>query len=181
MPPSDSGFVGFGSASVTVLTVQNPPPAQSFQAGVEVSFQLPASTFVVPTGMAEIGISVVLVDGSPLPAWLSFDPVSGSFHGTPPPGFSGNLAIRVIARDGQGHEAETTLNLRVGVNGAGSHLDTAKPIFALGRPSLAEQFARHGHARHQALLEHAARAAQPRALAGETPALPVRATRHHTS
>ena len=46
-------------------------------------------------------------------------------------------------------------------------MERDQPIFAQSRPSLAEQFARHGtplaQAQRNALLENAARAARPRA------------------
>jgi hypothetical protein len=138
-----------------MLAVLNVPPPQTFVAGEEISFQLPASTFVAPAGAVKVGIGVVQGDGAPLPGWLGFDAATGTFHGTPPAGFVGDLAIKVIATDEQGHRVETAFTLHVGMNGAS--LDMSKPIYACGRPSLTEQFARHGHARHLALLDHASR------------------------
>ena len=41
-----------------------------------------------------------LSGGADLPAWLTFDAVTGRFTGTPPPNFSGTLAIRIEATDG---------------------------------------------------------------------------------
>lgn len=116
---------------------------------------------------AQVVVSARQADGRTLPAWLSFNPVSGRFEGSPPPGFSGELRIQVIARDSQGREARTVFTLRVGRPAQSSHLERGEPAFALSRPSLAEQFARHGRvqadARHHALLEHAARAARLKA------------------
>lgn len=175
-PPSDGGFVSFASQSTAVLAVQTTPPPQSFQAGAEVGFQLPTATFVVPTGTTGVTVTVTQESGAALPGWLTFNPETGRFQGTPPEGFNGTVSIKVIARDGQGNEAETKFDLRVGTQGAPggapagtSHLDREQPIFARGRPSLSDQFARHGVSRHAQLLDLAARTSQNRA--GEPPAL----------
>lgn len=168
MLPSSSGFVGVASGTAGGLAVLNPPPNQSFHAGESLSYQLPQATFVAPSESVSLTVSARLANGRPLPSWLSFNPASGSFQGTPPPGFRGELTIEVVARDNQGHEAHTTFKLK---SEAGpqprSQMEREQPIFAQGRPSLADQFARHGkiqaHAQRQALIDIAARAAQMKA------------------
>ena len=65
--------------------------------------------------------------GSRLPAWVQFDPRSGSFQVNAPAGFSGVLEIRVTARDQQGQEASAVFKLYIG---------TQKPA---GRAGLSEQ------------------------------------------
>ena len=56
-------------------------------------------------------LSVRLADGSPLPAWLHFDPATGAFSGVPPEGFDEILNIEVIARDTEGREAKAQFEL----------------------------------------------------------------------
>jgi parallel beta-helix repeat protein len=46
--------------------------------------------------------SATLADGSPLPAWLSFDAASLTFSGTPPSTASGNYSVEVKATDPAG-------------------------------------------------------------------------------
>jgi hypothetical protein len=165
--PSDNGLVGYAPAAAGGLAVLNPPTDQSFHAGESLSFRLPSATFVDSSADASLSVSVRLANGQPLPSWLHFDPSTGSFQGTPPPGFQGEVNIVVTARDSQGHEASTTFKLKVAAGQPSSHLERGQPIFALGRPSLADQFARHGtplaQSQRSALLEHAARAARLRA------------------
>jgi hypothetical protein len=53
------------------------------------------------------------MDGSALPAWLGFDNLEQRFTGMPPNGFSGELIIKVIARDGIGRQVETIFRLEI--------------------------------------------------------------------
>ncbi len=46
---------------------------------------------------------------SPLPSWLRFDPVSGTFSGQPPADAPAVIKIRVVARDSNGNEATATI------------------------------------------------------------------------
>jgi len=45
-------------------------------------------------------IIAVLTDGSSLPSWLSFDPLTGQFQGTPPAGFQDTLNLQLQTADG---------------------------------------------------------------------------------
>ena len=65
-----------------------------------------------------VSFSASLSDGLALPEWLSFDPVTGTFHGDPPPGFTGTMTILVTVRDAAGHQATTTFHLSVGQGNA---------------------------------------------------------------
>jgi hypothetical protein len=42
-------------------------------------------------------LSATLADGSPLPAWLTFDPILGAFSGMPPADLRGALPVKVTA------------------------------------------------------------------------------------
>ncbi len=72
------------------------------------TFTVPATTFTdadVSHGDA-LAYGASLADGSPLPAWLSFDPITRTFSGTPGAGDAGVLQITITATD-QGHLSAT--------------------------------------------------------------------------
>ncbi|MBE5213575.1 putative Ig domain-containing protein, partial [Pectobacterium quasiaquaticum] len=58
-------------------------------------------------------LSATLADGSALPSWLSFNPATGTFSGTPANGDVGSLSIRVTATDGSNAAVSTTFALTV--------------------------------------------------------------------
>ncbi|TFI56741.1 tandem-95 repeat protein, partial [Sphingomonas parva] len=62
-----------------------------------IDITLPAGTFSDVDGDA-LNYSATLVDGEPLPSWLTF--AGGRLTGTPPQDFHGVLDIRVVASDG---------------------------------------------------------------------------------
>lgn len=64
-----------------------------------VTVALPASAFIDVDGDV-LALSASLVDGSELPAWLSFDPDTQTFSGQPPENFNGVLSLLVTASDG---------------------------------------------------------------------------------
>ncbi len=66
----------------------------------EYSFATNAFTDIDPGDV--LSYSATLADGSPLPAWLVFDPATRRFSGTPDDVGTGSLSIRVRATDGQG-------------------------------------------------------------------------------
>ena len=63
------------------------------------NFQVPDSTFSDIDG-DNLTYSAMLSDGSPLPGWLSFDPATRTFSGTPDDPDSGILNVRVMVNDG---------------------------------------------------------------------------------
>ncbi|WP_326489444.1 putative Ig domain-containing protein, partial [Pectobacterium versatile] len=54
-----------------------------------------------------------MADGTPLPSWLSFNPATGTFTGTPANGDVGSLTIKVTATDGSNASVSTTFGLTV--------------------------------------------------------------------
>src|SRR5207253_507887 len=58
--------------------------------------------------------STALEDGSPLPAWLTFDPSTRTFSGTPGPDDSGSVSISLTATDRGGLSAQDTFELSIG-------------------------------------------------------------------
>jgi hypothetical protein len=79
--------------------------------GGEFSIALPPGSFSHRDGSAIIEFEARLDDGQPLPDWLHFDPRTGLFTGKVPAEFSGKLSIKVTARDAQGNEAATELEI----------------------------------------------------------------------
>ncbi len=63
--------------------VRNQIKAGSIQVGRLFSFSLPAETFIDDDGNNTLAYSASLVDGSPLPVWLLFDPATQTFSGKP--------------------------------------------------------------------------------------------------
>lgn len=75
-------------------------PDQAANEGQSYSWAIPSSSFSDPNGDT-LTWSASQTNGSPLPSWLSFDPTSRSFSGTPAFGTS-DLSIRVMVNDGRG-------------------------------------------------------------------------------
>lgn len=64
------------------------------------TFKVDANTFSDPDG-DQLTLSATLGDGSVLPAWLVFDAATGTFSGTPPKDYNGQIALKVTASDGE--------------------------------------------------------------------------------
>jgi hypothetical protein len=100
-----AGDVVVGAATVAIAAVNDAPTLaaplsnQAFAAGAAVDFALPPAVFADPDGDA-LDLSATLAGGAALPGWLSFDPATGAFSGTPPEGFAGVLTVEVTASDG---------------------------------------------------------------------------------
>lgn len=62
-------------------------------------FTVPANSFVDVDAGDSLTLAAALADGSAPPAWLSFDPASRTFSGTPGNGDVGTLNVRVTATD----------------------------------------------------------------------------------
>ncbi|WP_420899326.1 putative Ig domain-containing protein [Pectobacterium parmentieri] len=91
--------------------VGTPIPAQSIAQDGSLNFTVPAGTFIDPDGDT-LTLSATLADGSPLPSWITFNPATGTFSGTPANGDVGNLTIKVTANDGDA-SVSTTFGLTV--------------------------------------------------------------------
>jgi Ca2+-binding RTX toxin-like protein len=64
-----------------------------------ISFSLPANSFSDVDGDT-LAYSATLSSGSALPVWLSFNPTTQTFTGTPPQDFNGVIDVKVTASDG---------------------------------------------------------------------------------
>jgi hypothetical protein len=121
------------------------------------TISVPADAFAHTNPNAVVELSAQQANGRPLPNWVSFDPAQGKFVVKAPPGVSGELTIKVIARDAQGREAVSTFKVHVGAKRPGqASLDHS------GRAGLTEQIhqAAVAHARNAGPLERIARLVQ---------------------
>jgi len=107
--------------------VAAPIPDQTDEAGTAYAYAFPAGTFTDPDGDT-LAFTATLPDGSPLPAWLSFDPTARAFSGTPLEVQS--LDIRVTATDPGALAVFDTFRLDV-LEVPGNHA----PVVLAGIPS----------------------------------------------
>lgn len=112
---SSSGFrTAVTEAATPNLTVFRGVTDQFIEGNKPASFVLPYDAFVHTRPEATVTLVAKLANGDPLPSWVQFDPRSGTFQLSPPPGFSEELQIKVIARDGEGREASSMFRFFVG-------------------------------------------------------------------
>ncbi|WP_020475027.1 DUF4465 domain-containing protein [Zavarzinella formosa] len=83
-------------------TVVNAIPDQTFTGSGSKSFQFAANTFADADAGDVLSYSATLVDGAPLPAWLTFTPATRTFSGNPGVTDNSPLQIRVKADDSNG-------------------------------------------------------------------------------
>lgn len=75
---------------------------------------VPFDAFAHTNPEATVTLFMAQADGRPLPPWMRFDPASGKLIFKAPPGFQGELALRLVARDHQGREAVLTFRIVIG-------------------------------------------------------------------
>jgi hypothetical protein len=101
---------GFLSNASPLLAL--PLADQTAAEGTAVSFTIPAGSFTDPDNDA-LTLSATRTSGAALPSWLTFNPTTRSFSGTPPFDASGSLTIRVTATDGGGATASDDFTLSI--------------------------------------------------------------------
>jgi hypothetical protein len=94
-------------------TLANPLADRGATEDVAFSVQFPANTFSDVDAGDTLAYAATLADGSALPAWLTFDPATRTFAGTPGNVHVGTIALRVTATDGSGATASDTFDLVV--------------------------------------------------------------------
>jgi VCBS repeat-containing protein len=105
--------------SIAVDVANQPPvvakPLAAQMAAEDSAFMLtvPADAFVDNDSGESLALSAVLADGSPLPAWLIFDPATGMFSGTPGNSDVGMLQVMLTATDVQGGSTSDVFQLTV--------------------------------------------------------------------
>lgn len=120
---------------------------QTIAATARTEISIPADAFADTNPNAVIQLTAQQANGRPLPNWVQFDPREGKFIVQAPKGVSGELSIKVVARDSTGHEAVSTFKIRVGGNGAGRQTMLEH---APGRLGLSEQIRLAAVTRHPA-------------------------------
>ena len=113
-----------GATSSTTLTVTihgaNDAPTLAVQTGSQnatvgsaFSLVLPAGTFTDVDAGDTLTYTATAADGSPLPAWLTFNAATRTFSGTPTAANVGTLGVKVSATDLGGLAASETFNIAV--------------------------------------------------------------------
>jgi len=94
--------------------VLNPIEDQTAGDRKSFSFTLPSNTFGDEDGDSLTYVAK-LANGDDLPEWLTFDPATQTFSGTPTPEMAGNfIEIQVIAKDQYGESVADVFSLAVG-------------------------------------------------------------------
>ncbi len=97
--------------------VSHPLPALAVDRTQPFTFTVPAGTFSDDGG--GVGLTARMTDGSALPTWMTFDPLTRTFSGTPDLGSVGDnegvhlYRVAVIATDSEGASTSTIFNLAV--------------------------------------------------------------------
>src|SRR3569623_332758 len=148
VPPQVSDL---GTSAPAVLSIgQGISDHQIISGSDPIFIQVPHDAFVHTRADAQIMLAATMVDGSPLPTCLHFDPVKCESTGTPDGSVHGVLSIKVIARDDSGNEVETIFLIQVNEH---------QSQFMSGKPTIAAQFKRDGmmgwKAERDKLVQHA--------------------------
>ena len=163
-----------GDNSANLLVNRGIPDALIQEQGRQFEVPIPNDAFAHSQQDAIISLTVTRSNGSPLPAWLQFDPRMGIFRGTPPAGFTGDVEIRVIARDQNGNQVEVTFRIRVGGDGRAIRSGALGPANdapeTAARPNFSAQLRMAGASGQSA--ERDRLVAQARALAARKAASP---------
>ncbi|MGD1047052.1 MAG: putative Ig domain-containing protein [Bacteroidota bacterium] len=89
--------------------VKNPIHSQTAIKDSSFNYQIPDSTFIDDDGNNTLTYSATLINGNPLPAWLSFDPATRTFSGTPTA--AATISIKVTATDTASASVSSTFNI----------------------------------------------------------------------
>ncbi len=92
-------------------------------------FTVPQEAFLHSDSNAVVQLSATTLDNQPLPPWIDFDPVTGTFTAVPPPGTSGDVTVRVIAKDQFGQQAAQEFKIIVKPEQRGEIIDPFAPKY----------------------------------------------------
>ncbi|MEO0932664.1 MAG: putative Ig domain-containing protein, partial [Cyanobacteria bacterium J06641_2] len=116
----NEGSTDTATATITINGVNDVPVVdnlifnQRATENVAFSFTIPANTFSdIDTG-DNLTYSATKTDGLALPSWLSFDPTTGKFSGTPQSSDSGLIEIKVTATDSGNESVSDSFTISVG-------------------------------------------------------------------
>jgi len=114
-----NGGTASGSFVISITGVNDAPTLalavadQSTNEDGAFSFTLPAGTFVDPDASDTLSLTATLANGSPLPAWLSFNAATRTFSGTPLNADVGTISVKVTATDGSSTSISDSFDLTV--------------------------------------------------------------------
>ena len=90
-------------------------PDQSIQTGQVFNYTIPDSTFIDDDGNNTLTYLAILSNGNPLPTWLSFEPATKTFSGTPTDVI--NINVKVKATDSANASVTCTFAINVTITG----------------------------------------------------------------
>ena len=93
-------------------TVATPLADQPAAEDILFQFTVPAGTFA-DDAWDGVTLWATKADDSPLPTWLTFDPQTNTFTGTPANGDVGTLSVKVTATDAYGAQVSDTFDLAI--------------------------------------------------------------------
>ena len=96
----------------TAPSVDNTIPDQTATVGTAFSYAFPANTFS-DADSDSLTYTATKSDDTDLPAWLSFDPNTRTFSGTPQAANIGTVSVKVTANDSNGGTISDTFNIVV--------------------------------------------------------------------
>jgi trimeric autotransporter adhesin len=105
-------------------TVVAPLADQQARQGTVFSLVVPATTFADVDAGDALTYSATLANGASLPSWLSFNPVTRTFNGTPQAGDVGTIDVRVTATDHGNLNAADAFALTIAPSGGTAGNDT---------------------------------------------------------
>ena len=107
-------------------TVANAVPDQTASEGSAFNFQFAANTFADVDVGDTLSYTAQLAGGGALPAWLTFDPGTRTFSGTP--ANVGTVSIEVVADDGHGGTVSDRFELVIGAAPVDPGPDPVPPV-----------------------------------------------------
>ncbi|MGE5517972.1 MAG: Ig-like domain-containing protein [Bacteroidota bacterium] len=96
------------------LVINTRVPDSTVAAGDRLSVTIPTDAFAHTRADAVVTLTATRADGAALPGWMTFNPRTGTFEGTPPPNFLGEVVVKVTARDNEGRQVVQTFKIVVG-------------------------------------------------------------------
>ena len=106
-------------------TVNSYLPTLQARANSTFSYTVAATTITDPDSWDSITYSFVMRDGSPLPAWLTFDANTRTLYGTPGAGDVGTLQLTLWGTDNYNYAAGEYVTMTVGAPNRAPVLSTA--------------------------------------------------------
>jgi hypothetical protein len=128
---------GSGEVFVSGLSAINKLAEMEIPQGEASTISLPAGTFVHTDATARVSLSARLSDGKALPAYVKFNPTTGTFTVDASNRAPVDLQIRVIAVDEKGKTANTTVVIKIKGKSKSSNSIDVLPIS--GKMAFTEQ------------------------------------------